>query len=191
MTQQIEHTWVTKILNSDELKQFINFEKKLKTQFTLADKETFEQNWSQLVNDVNENLKNDPCSDIGIVLGERCMNWVNSVYGKEYAGLRSTIWVKGFKGGVIGEEHGISHEAILWLDKAMDAYSKKRITTILKKVDNYPHQVLLKEWENMLADFFGDEKILKDEFLQDLINDENISQAAKNWLKNLILNKQI
>jgi DNA-binding transcriptional MerR regulator len=155
MTQQLEKTWAGKALSQEELKQYASFEQNLNTKFTTDEQSIFEQNWDSLVNDVNKNITADPTSDLGITLGKRCMDWVNSLYGNEYNALRTAIWEKGFKGGHIGAEHNLSPEAIAWLDKAIDAYYRDRIYTVLGKVETHPHEVVLKAWEELLTDMYG------------------------------------
>lgn len=122
MAQQLENSWVTKVLNNDELKEYAEFEKGLKTRFSLEQKEAFDRNWAALVTDVNENLSKDPDSPIGISLAKKCMDMVEGLYGPKYKHLSTTLWEKGFRGGHAGTEHGISQEAIEWLDKAIDAF---------------------------------------------------------------------
>lgn len=183
MTQQLEKTWAGKALSQEELKQYASFEQSLKTKFTTDEQNIFEQSWDNLVNDVNKNIKADPGSDVGITMGKRCMDWVNSLYGKEYNALRTAIWEKGFKGGHIGAEHNLSPEAIIWLDKAIDAYYRNRIYTVLDQVETHPHDVVLKAWEELLTDMYGNQQALKDTLFNEAMSDDKISQTAKNWLK--------
>jgi DNA-binding transcriptional MerR regulator len=185
MTQQLEKTWAGKALSQEELKQYASFEQSLKTKFTTDEQSIFEQSWDNLVNDVNKNLTKDPTSDLGITLGKRCMEWVNSLYGNEYNALRTAIWEKGFKGGHIGAEHNLSSEAIAWLDKAIDAYYRDRIYTVLGKVETHPHEVI-KAWEELLTDMYGNQQVLKDALFNEAMSDDKISQTAKNWLKKYI-----
>jgi len=183
MTQQLEKTWAGKALSQEEMKQYASFERDLKTKFTADDQKIFEQSWDNLVKEVNANLKNNPVSDIGIALGKRCMDWVNSLYGNEYSALRTAIWEKGFKGGHIGAEHNLSPEAIAWLDKAMDAYYRNRIYDVLNQVETQSHEVVLKQWEELLTDMYGNEQAPMNELFSEAMKDDKVSQAAKNWLK--------
>lgn len=186
MTQQLEQTWAGKVLSQDELKQYASFERDLKTKFTANEQKIFEQSWDDLVKEVNSNLKNDPTSELGITLGKRCMDWVNSLYGKEYTALRNAIWEKGFQGGHLGEEHNLSPEAIAWLDKAMNAYYRNRIYKVLNQVETHSHEIVLKQWEELLTDMYGDNQTLKNAIFNEAINDDKVGQAAKNWLKKYI-----
>lgn len=119
-------------------------------------------------------------------MGKRCMDWVNSLYGKEYAALRTTIWEKGFLGGHIGAEHNLSPEAIAWLDKAMDAYYRNRIYSVLNQVETHSHEMVLKQWEELLTDMYGESRAHRNELVNEAMHDDKISQAAKRWLKNYI-----
>lgn len=183
MTQQLEKTWAGKALNQDELKQYADFEQSLKKRFTASEQKTSEQSWSEIVQQVNASLNMDPASDIGMALGKRCMDWVNNLYGRNYAGLRKTIWEKGFKAGHVGAEHNLSAESVAWLDKAMDAYYRNQIMQILSQVATLSHQSTLKQWEELLTEMYGDEFVLKQEVCHAAMNDDKISQSAKDWLK--------
>jgi len=186
MTEQLEKTWAGKALSQGELKQYASFEQNLKTKLTTDEQKIFEQSWDDLVNDVNKNIKKDPESGLGMQMGKRCMDWVNSFYGKEYRALSTAIWEKGFKGGHIGAEHNLSPEAIIWLDKAINAYYKDCIYNVLNQVETYPHDAVLKAWEALLTDMYGNEQAPKNELFSEVLNDNQISQTAKNWLKKYI-----
>jgi len=185
MTQQLEKTWAGKVLNQEELKQYVDFEQSLKNRFTASEQKIYEQSWNEIVQQVNSSLKTDPTSDAGTALGKRCMDWVNNLYGKNYVGLRTALWEKGFKGGHIGAEQGLSSEAIAWIDKAIDAHYRGQIYKVLGQVATQPHKIVLKQWEELLTDMYGDEQALKNEFCNAVMDDDKISQAAKNWLKSL------
>lgn len=49
MTEHMEHNWVKEIFTPDELKQYAEFEKELKANTTLEQKEAFENSWHLLV----------------------------------------------------------------------------------------------------------------------------------------------
>jgi len=183
MTQQLEKTWVGKVLNQEELKQYASFEQSLKNRFTAEEQKETENSWKELVAEVQANLHKDPKSDLGIRIGKRCMDWVNQLYGKQYTALRNAIWEKGFKGGHIGAEHHVSPEIVAWLDLATEAYYRDRTYRILGKVESHPQKTVLKEWEDLLMDMCGDEQALKDAFFREALKDEKISQAAKSWIK--------
>jgi len=183
MTQELEKTWAGKALSQEELRQYANFEQTLKTKYGSDEQKQFEQGWDALVNDVNKNIKAEPDSELGISLGKRCMDWVNSLYGTEYYALRNALWEKGFKGGHIGAEHNLSAEAISWLDKAIDAYYQNRIYSLLDQIEVQPDNKVLKAWQALLTDMFGHEQAPKDAVLKQALADNKVSLKAKNWLK--------
>lgn len=185
MTQELEKTWAGKVLSPEELKEYASFAQGLKTRFTPAEKKAFEDKWQNLVREVYANIDNDPGSATGIDIGKRCMDWVNKVYTKQHVSLRTAIWEKGFKAGHAGNEHGLSQAGVAWLDKAIDAYYRDRITKTLNKVETHPHETVLKLWNELLTDMYGDEQKEKDEFYKAVLDDENTSQVAKSWLKKI------
>lgn len=185
MTQQLEKTWAGKVLSQEELAQYASFEQSLKDRFSASEQKVCEQDWDKIVQEVNAHLTTDPESDMGIALGKRCMDWVNNLYGKEYAGLRNAIWNKGFKGGHIGSEHNLSLEAVEWLDQAISAYYKSQIYGVLNQVGKQSLNVLVKQWEVLLKDMCGDEQYLRNEVIEAVMQDNNVSKEAKNWLRSL------
>lgn len=185
MTEQLEKTWAGRVFTPEELKTYAKFEQELKTRFTDAEMKSIEQDWGKIVSQVESNLDKDPNSDFGIALGKRTMDWVNSFYGKKYVGLRNSIWVKGFKKGEIEHEGALSPKAFTWLDKAISAYYRERIMNVLSKVETQPNAAVLKQWEELLMDMHGDEQAPKNEIVNMVLNDAEISQAAKNWVKKI------
>lgn len=183
MSQQIEENWVTKVLNSEELKDYANFEQGLKTRFTANEKETYEKAWAEIVGDINANSDKDPASEMGRDIGKRCMTWVNDVYGKKHVMLRKAIWEKGFMQGHAADEYGLSSTSVAWLDKAIYAYYFNRAYSILNKVGGSQHDEMLKLWEALLVDMCGNEQSLQDETVATFLKDDNVSQAAKTWLR--------
>jgi DNA-binding transcriptional MerR regulator len=183
--QALEKTWMGKTLTSEELKQYANFEQQVKVNLSENEKKSFEKGWNHLVSQINSNLHKDPSSPFGIAIGERCMEWVNSYYGREFASLRTTIWEKGIKEGHLSSEIGLTQEAALWLDKAIDAYAENRTTTVLSLLEDYPHETVLKRWEDMLSDYFGDDQGKKTAFSLTILSDSRVPKVAKDWLKNL------
>ncbi len=186
MMQTLEKTWAGKPLTQEELKEYASFEHEMKNKFSESERKAFEKGWDDLVNEINSNLKKDPWSDIGLALGERCMEWVNSYYGKKFASLRTTIWEKGIKEGLMTAETGLSREAAQWLDQALDAYVKNRSSAILGLIKNYPHKTVLKRWEDMMSDLFGDNQEKKKEFCLTLLDNKELPKSAKDWLQNII-----
>lgn len=132
MTQQLEHSWVKEIFTPDELKQYAAFEKEMKAS---GEKAVFKKNWQQLVDELKDNLKNDPYSKAGIDLGKKYMDWVNGIYGKKYAHLRTKKWEQGFGEGKGLDEIGLTPELMSWIEKATDAYWRDRIYGLLNKVE--------------------------------------------------------
>lgn len=184
MSQALENKWVSKVLNPDELKAYIRFEQDLKTKFTQDGKDAWEKGWCDIVNQVNANVATDPASAAGMQIGKSCMAWVNKLYGKEHVLLRNAIWEKGFKSGHADvSEHGLSPEAVAWLDRAMDAYYHRQIYSILNNVEQQPQDVILRAWHDLLTEMYGDEEAPKNELIQKALQDEKVSAAAKAWLK--------
>lgn len=184
MTENIEHAWVKQALTIDEIKQYVEFEKSLKERFSEKEKEAAKKEWDDIASDVHASLQINPTSEVGIALGKRCLDWVNMTYGKKYAALRTAIWEKGFKEGHAKDSHGLSHEGIEWLDKAIDAYCQNRIYTILNQIETRPVNEVATQWNDFLKEIYGDEEASKSEFIKIVLLDENVIDAAKNWLKN-------
>lgn len=186
MTQQLEKTWAGKVFSEIELKEYAKFEHDLQARFTKDEEVKCRQAWHDLVKEIEANLQENPSSEIGIELGKRCMDWVNNLYGKQYINLRKAIWEKGFKEGHGVEEHGLTKESVVWLDKAIDAYYASRIHNILNQIDEQPSAAQLKQWHDLLNEMYGDEETDKTEFIQVILQDKGVSQGAKKWLKNLV-----
>ena len=184
MTEQLEHSWVKEIFTPDELKQYVAFETELKNNSTPEQKAAFEKKWDNLVSEISNNLDNDPKSAIGIDLGKRCMLWVNQVYGKKYAHLRTKKFEKGFGEGRGLKEAGLTPEIVVWMDKAIDAYWKDRIYGILNKVDSsVSDETISKLWNEVLDDMYGEDNTRKKEIYDIALADEKVSKKAKEWLK--------
>jgi DNA-binding transcriptional MerR regulator len=183
MTQELEKTWAGQVLTPEELKAYARFEQSLKARFNETEKEAYEKSWEALVREVDANLDQDPESALGQALGKRCMDWVNALYGKEFVRLRTAIWEKGFKQGHAAEEHQLSPRSVEWLDRAIDAYYRSRIYGVLAKVEMEPQAVVLKAWNELLAEMYGEEETLKKELVQSALTDAKVSQAARDWLK--------
>jgi DNA-binding transcriptional MerR regulator len=185
MTRQLEKSWAGKVLNSQELKDFASLEHDLKTKFTETDKKNFEKNWFNLVRDIETNLDKDPSSQLGIELGKRCMDLVNSIYGKKYINLRNVIWEKGFKSGHACEENGLSPASVAWLDKAFNAYYRGLIYGILDQVGKHTSSSVVKLWEDLVIDICGDDQASKKDLIKAALEDSNVSLNAKAWLANV------
>ena len=184
MTNQLEHSWVKEIFTPDEFKQYATFESELKTNSTPDQKAAFEKSWATLVAEISSNLVNDPDSENGIALGKKCMLWVNGVYGKKYAHLRTKIFEKGFAEGKGLEEVGLTPEMVSWMDKATTAYWKNRIYGILNKVGSgVSDEAIFKLWHEVLDDMYGEDNVRKKEIYDIALADEKVSEKAKEWLK--------
>ena len=186
MTQQLEHAWVKEIFTPDELKQYVEFEKEMKATHQKA---VFEKSWQQLVEELKNNLHQDPESKVGIDFGKKYMDWVNSIYGKKYAHLRTKKWEQGFGEGKGLDEIGLTPELLSWIEKSVNAYYKARFRHVLDQVGTLPSSTALKLWNEILDDMYGDDKATKEERLGSIIEmalkDKRVSQEAKDWLRGL------
>lgn len=185
MTQQLKHPWVKEIFTLDELKQYSAFETEFKTKNTPEQQAIFEKTWAGLVEEIRRNLKNNPDSAMGIAIGKRCMQWVNEVYGKKYAHLRTKKFEKGFGEGRGLKEAGLTPEVVSWMDKAMDAYWKDRIYGILDQVGKTSSDTILKLWNEVLDDMYGEDTTRKDSLYEVVLADEKVGKEAKEWVGRL------
>jgi DNA-binding transcriptional MerR regulator len=183
MTQQLEHSWVKEIFTPEELKQYATFEAEMKSQSSPQQKAAFEKNWFNLVDEMKGNLIEDPASAIGIHLAERCMSLINGLYGKKYAHLRTKKFEKGFGEGKGLDETGLTPEIVAWLEKAMDAYWRQRIYNLMDQVGDTSSSELLKHWNEVLDDMYGDDNERKKTLIKTLMQDEKVSSDAKAWLR--------
>ncbi len=182
MAQQLEKTWAGKIFTSEELKTYANFEHDLKQRYSQEQMQDIEKQWAEITNEVSDNLSQDPTSAFGIDLGKRCMNWVNAYYGNKYAALRNIIWEKGFKQNAI-DEATISKDVFSWLDQAISAYFRSRIIHVLSLVDKESHKSVIKQWEALLTEMHGDDTKGNEDVFEAILKNDNISQNAKDFVK--------
>lgn len=186
MIDKLEHSCVKEIFTPDELKEYATFETEWRNNSSPGQKADFEQNWANLVEEINNNLENNPQSSIGIALGERCMELINKVYGKKYAHLRTKKFEKGFGEGKGLDEVGLTPKTVFWLDKAIDAYWRKRIYKILDKVGSKSKdEEIFHLWNKVLDDMYGDDNGRKKEIYDIALKDEKVSEKAKEWLRTL------
>ncbi|MGD0466012.1 MAG: MerR family transcriptional regulator [Gammaproteobacteria bacterium] len=185
MTEQLEKTWVGKVLTPEELKQYAKFEHDLKTKFTEKDEKAFKKTWGDLVDQVNANLDKDPKSEFGVETAKRCMDLINGLYGKEYANLKHSIWENGFKKGQMDKDHFVTPEVVAWLDKAIDNYYRERIYSILDQVTINATTKLALQWNELMEETFGNSQNLKQECIEAVIIDSRVSAVAKKWLKQI------
>lgn len=186
MTEHLEHSWVKEIFTPDELKQYVEFEKEMKANATAEQKTAMENNWRQLVTEVKNNLQQDPTSTIGVDLGKKVMDWVNGIYGKKYAHLRTKKFEQGFGEGKGLDEVGLTPELVSWMEQAMDAYWRDRVYGILDQVGNKPSAAVLTLWHEMLVDMYGEETSRHHAVYEIALNDDKVSAEAKAWLRNLL-----
>ncbi|KTD78820.1 MerR family transcriptional regulator [Legionella waltersii] len=186
MTENLEHNWVKEIFTPDELRQYAEFEKQMKANKTPEQKAAFEDHWHRLLEEFKSNLSQDPNSSIGIQLGKKFMDWVNGVYGKKYAHLRTKKWEKGFGEGKGLDDIGLTPEMIVWLEKATDAYWNDRMFGILDQVGKSDSSTVLHLWNEALDDMYGEETSRKLIVYEMALNDERVSQEAKTWLRSLL-----
>lgn len=185
MTQQLENSWMKEIFTPEELKQYATFEAELKGNATPAQKAEFENKWADLLGEITSNLKKDPDSPIGIAIGKKCMVWLNEVYGRKYAHLRTKKFEKGFAEGKGLDEVGLTPEMVLWLDKAITAYLVDRFRDILSKVGSETSDIVLKLWNDALDDLYGEDKSRQDAIYDIALADKKVSHEAKKWLKTI------
>ena len=60
-----------------------------------------------------------------------------------------------------------------------------RIYQLLAQVGELPDEKLLTAWETLLDDMYGDEASRKQTVYELALKDENISNAAKSWLRQI------
>lgn len=181
MTQQIEEAWVKEIFNEEELKEYAEFEVAFKEKF--KDKEKFHNEWFAIIKEINANLDIDPRSAKGIELGKRTMEWVNSVYGKKYAHLRTKKFEQGFGEGKGLEEHGLTPAIVDFMDKSVDAYWRERILSVLNAINKKPDDELIKQWWDLMDDLYGNEEARKYDLLEIIYQDDEATEQEKAWLK--------
>ena len=78
------------------------------------------------------------------------MDWVNALFPKKHATLRTSIWEKGFKGG----HTDVPPEVVAWLDKATREYHKRRIYGILDQLNTLPSDAVLKLWNDIVTEIW-------------------------------------
>ncbi len=185
MTEQLEDSWVKEIFTPEELKQYADFKRELKSS-NPEQKATFEKAWSNLVVEIENNLEKDPKSETGINLAKNCMLLINGLYGKKYAHLRTKKFEQGFGKGKGLQEIGFNKEIVSWLEVAMDTYYKQRIYAILADVGKVPSAESLKSWHEVSDEMYGDDSDRKQELVNVALQDEKVSLEEKKWLQRFI-----
>ncbi len=113
------------------------------------------------------------------------MDWVNGIYGRKYAHLRTKKWEQGFGEGKGLDEIGLTSEHMAWIEKAVDAYWRDRIYGLLNQVGTIPASTALTLWNEILTDMYGNEESRKSIIYEMALKDDKISHAAKVWLKSI------
>jgi DNA-binding transcriptional MerR regulator len=185
MTEHLEDSWVKDIFTKEELAQYVTFETEMKSHSTPEQKAQFETNWLHLVEEVKQNLQRDPTSELGIQIGQKFMDFINKLYGKKYAHLRTKKFEKGFGEGKGLEQHGLTPEIVTWVEQAMNAYWRKRIYDVLAQVDDLSSSKLLLLWNEVMDEMYGNEEERKAAIPDMVLQDETVSPNAKKWLKNV------
>lgn len=183
MVERLEQNWVRGIFTADELKDYASFQAELDNPLISEKREAFEKDWTKLVNDIHSSLHEEPASSVGITLAGECMAIINAFYGTKYAYLRTKMFEQGFGEGKGLKEVGLTPEAVSWLEKAMDAYWKDRLYTILDQVGTHPSSDILALWTQVLEEMYGVDDIRKQSIYKLALADERVSQEAKKWLK--------
>lgn len=189
MTENLEHNWVKEIFTPDELKQYVEFENQLKANKSPEQKAAFEKQWQQLLAELKQSLTIDPESAPGIQMGKKYMEWVNNMYGKKYAHLKTKKWEQGFGEGKGLKEIGLTVEIVNWIEKATNAYWRDRIEGILNLVGKQADSTVLSLWNEALDDLYGEEEARKQTIYQTILSENRVSPEAKQWLKNLLKSK--
>jgi len=100
--------------------------------------------------------------------------------------LRTKKFEKGFSGGKVLQESGLTSEIVSWVDKEMDAYWRDRIYGILNQVGSgVSDETIFKLWNEVLDDMYGEDTTRKKEIYDIALADEKVSEKAKEWLKTL------
>lgn len=181
MTEQLEDTWVKDIFSADELKEYSALKADLKSQ----DKAAFEASWQTILGAIRDHLDHDPTSPAGIAVGEQCMTWVNQIYGKKHAHLRTKKFEQGFGEGLGLEEVGLTPPMVQWMGQAMDAYWRQRILHLLSQVGQTPETRLKAQWQDLLEDMYGYDTERQDALYDTALKDAEISEEAKTWLRSI------
>lgn len=184
MTQKLEKSWVSEIFTPEELKQYAAFETQWESAQMLEKKAQAKKDWADLVREIHQNLARDPRSEIGVQIGEKCMTWLNRVYGKKYAHLRSKKFEQGFGEGKGLDEALLTPKIVSWLDGAIDTYWRNRLGGILNQIGTgVSDEVIFNLWKDALDDMYGEDDSRKKEIYELALANPEVSEQAKEWLK--------
>lgn len=188
MSKELENSWQAKVFSKDELKQLAEFEVGLKTKYSPAEKEAFENNWATLVKEIEQHISTDPDSNLGRDIGKRCMDLVNPLFRPDQHELKKAIWDKGYRAGAVPlDQGGVKPEVAQWLDRAISSYHLHRAYGILNKIENQsPSQDIIDAWLSLVTELSGSSEAVRQEVYSAALADENIREEAKKWLKKQI-----
>ncbi len=196
VTQQLEKTWVGKVFNQDELSLYARFEQELKTRFTESEITQFEKERADIIDEIDANLDKEPSSDFGFNLAKRGMDWSHKFYGTKYRSLAINIWQKGYKSDYLHQiktdyinliDQKLSHENVAWFDKAVEHYYITRMAKALNQIETQPPEKVLKLWNALLMEIYGDDAIPRDDLINLIMNDDRFSKSAKDWLQQILI----
>lgn len=184
MTAQLEKTWMGKVFDDKELKDYAKLEHELKHERP-ATKIAFEKRWLAICNEIKEHLHEDPNGDIGIEIGEKTHFAVYNLYGQKYASLKNSIWEKGFMSGAnqTDDSTNLTPEIIQWLDSAMSTYWQNRNRNILKKIGQVSDNILIEEFSASLSEMYGSETQLKKDLFEAIFKLDEVPEKSKSWIK--------
>lgn len=186
MTEDLNNSWLKEIFTPKELNEYGEFLTHLKN-----DKEawqrhkTFQKEWGELTQTIQNSLTLDPTSEEGIKLGERCMQIINKLYGTKYAHLRTKKFEQGFGEGKGLQESNLTPEAARWLERATNAYWEQRLYRILDQVGTTRDADVRKLWNTALIDMHGDDESRTPLIYERAVNDVKVSPQAKAWLQRI------
>lgn len=179
MTQQLEKTWAGKALSKTQLEEYAKFSKSLDKRFSPGEKEQSISEWHDILNEINANVTKPSTSDAAYSVAEKLMHWLNNLYGSEHVELRNAIWEKGFQQGHGAAEHGLTPQAVKWLDEAFDHYYATRIASVLNQAGMKADADVAMEWQQLLNQMCGTSESLRHKVINQVLDDKNISEAAK------------
>jgi len=80
----------------------------------------------------------------------------------------------------------LSSESFEWLDKAINAYFSMRVKTVFDQIETKSQNVVLKQREELLTDMHGNDLNGRNKIFDYILNDTELSQTAKNWVRKYI-----
>ncbi|MBY7734957.1 MerR family transcriptional regulator [Francisella philomiragia] len=165
------------VLNDLEKQQYNQLKQEKK-----ITEEVFNKRWKTLCEEISLNLEKDPYSEYGIKMGERIHAAVYNLYGRRYAGLKHTVWNKGFMTGKF-ESSIVTEKVINWIDKAMQAYFTNRLRSIFIGLENKQDSLVAEQFGQLLDEMFGNEDGLKLKFFEQMFNHKEVPEKTKKWVK--------